>query len=51
MYVLTKQTLAIALAALFLVMMGHVILDIVSDDPVADSSSDIKDKSSVAINY
>ena len=49
MYTFIKRLLGIAVAALFFVMMGHLILDITSEN-VADNSSDSKDKSSVVIN-
>ena len=48
MYALIKQSLLITLVAFFCVMLGHLILDITSEN-VADNSSDPKDNLSVAI--
>ena len=49
MLALIKRTIGITFAALFFVMVGHLILDVTSDY-VADESSDSEKKSSVAIN-
>ena len=49
MYALIKQSLLITLLAFFFVMLGHMILDITSEN-VVDNSSDPKDNLSVAIN-
>jgi len=49
MHTFIKRLLGIAVAALFFVMMGHLILDITSEN-VADNSSDSKDKSFEVVN-
>ena len=49
MNALIKRTIGIALAALFLVMAGHFILDITSDH-IVNNSDDFENNSSVAVN-